>query len=126
MMQDSAITDTMTEFLSQLGFENFSWQGTPLNLSFEHSGSLQIEPTNNGLLLARLHQINEFDIPDLVPKALRLVHSDQQLPFTVQTGLKGSSHLAFVTTLSPKQLTISGLTAALDLLGFLHDQLADR
>jgi len=123
MLQDSAISDTVTEFIRQIGFGDFSWSGEPLTLSFDHTGTLHIEPTLHGLLLARFVEINEYDIINYVPKALRSVHYDQQLPLLVQTGMKGDHQLAFMTTLAPRQLTVSGLNEALSLLDHLHHQL---
>ncbi len=123
MNQAQAINNTIGEFLNQIGFADFTWQGTPLTLSFEQSGTLHLEMTKAGLLIAQLREIKEYEATDMISKALRSVHSDQALPLVVQTGMKSLNQLAFMTTLSPQQLTISGLTDAMDILNYLHQQI---
>ncbi|OZG74326.1 YopN chaperone SycN-like protein [Hahella sp. CCB-MM4] len=120
MIQAPAIGHTLNEFLYQIGFTDFTWHGAPLTLSFEHSGSLHMEMTDRGLLIAQLREINEYDSANIIAKALRLVHYDKPLPLVVQTGIKSHNQLAFITTLSPQQLSIPGLTEAVGLLEYLH------
>ncbi|MDG9672077.1 YopN chaperone SycN-like protein [Hahella sp. CR1] len=123
MMQDAAVHLTITEFLQQLGFADFIWRGEPLTLAFERSGTLMIEPHEQGLLLVRLQEISDYDCADLIPKALRAVHYDQPLPLRAHTGMKGPSQLAFIVALSRQQLSIAGLNEALGVLDYLHQQL---
>lgn len=125
MMPDVIPQETITGFLSQLGFTGFNWEGQPLTLSFEHSGLLHIEPTERGLLLARFQEINEYDMAGVIPKALRAVHADRQWPLPVQAGMRSNNKLAFLVTLAPEQLTIAALAEAMAILDALHQQLTD-
>jgi len=124
-MNDMVSRDVVNQFLRQLGIASVDWDGSPLSLSFEQLGTLRIESNTRGLTLALAKEIEEFQIGQLATKALRSIHTDQQLPFSVHAGLLGDKELMFITTLTPTELDLANLNQVLTQLDYLHDQLRD-
>jgi type III secretion system chaperone SycN len=122
-MNNIASIDVVNQFIRQLGITSLDWDGAPLTLTFDRLGILSIELSNWGLTLALANEIEEFQIGPLAIKAFRAVHTDQQLPFSVHTGLHGDRELMFITSLTPQELDLANINQALTQLDYLHNQL---
>jgi len=125
MEAHSGSHQVVAEFLRQMGIDQYQWDGVPLTLFFESLGTLHLELTDRGLVLALFRIIQEYEVTEKAAKALRSVHLDQQLPLAIHAGMNGDDQLAFIVTMPERQVTIAGLTEALTLLGYLHQKLTE-
>ena len=117
------MNDTVLEFLRHLGLAGVSWNGRSLSLQSPIGGeSLYFEQTKGGLLIAEFFEIQEHDIPEKANRALRLVHPDQQHPFSIQTGMKGDRLIAFMVVIPENVVSVSCINDAFSIFHCLKEK----
>jgi type III secretion system chaperone SycN len=129
-MSETTLVSAIDAFLKQMGLEtcsiqNTDWERQPITLEFEQLGTLHIEASKSGLLIALAKEIVTFNLGSVLRRALRSIHHKQQLPISVQAGLKGGNTLFFITELSCEKQSLSDLNEAVDLLDYLHQKVSE-
>lgn len=108
-------------FLHQLGIDTLHWDGSPLTLTFDENGTLNLDANQRGVILALTQKIDDYQLESIASKVLRAIHLDQRLPFPVQAGLKGDHYLALIIVLRDEDVDLSNVNQALSLLIHLHE-----
>jgi type III secretion system chaperone SycN len=129
-MSDTTLVSAIDALLKQMGIDPFAiqntdWEHQPLTLEFEKIGTLHIEASTSGLLIALAKEITSFNLAHVLRRALRFIHHKQQLPISVQAGLKGGNTLLFMAVLPTEKQSLSDLNETIDLLGHLHQKVSE-
>jgi type III secretion system chaperone SycN len=130
-MSDTTLISLIDSLLKQMGvdthtIQNTDWEHQPISLEFEKIGTLHIEASKSGLLIALAKEIATFNLAHVLRRALRFIHHKQQLPISVQAGLKGGNTLLFMAVLPSEKQSLSDLNETIDLLGHLHQKVSEH
>lgn len=107
----------VSEFCAQMGLPPAE---LPVVLSFERSGRLHIEE-RDGVLTALLTRRVPLHQAGVAAAALRGVHPDRGLPFTVRAAFRGEDLLVLLARLPAEQVDLPALDSLVRLLARLAD-----
>lgn len=108
----------VAEFCAQMGLPP---SGLPVVLSFERSGRLHFEE-HDGVLTALLSRSVPLHQAGVAAAALRGVHPDRGLPFTVRATFRGEDLLVLLAQLPAGQVDLPTLDSLVRLLTRLADE----
>lgn len=110
----------VAEFGRSLGIEAMrpGEDGT-VQCLFAKGDRLCLEEQGDELLIYLLREIPAH-VPEVKLRALALCRPDRQWPWPVQAGLRGADQLLFLLRLPQREVSLSSLEKALDLLVRLH------
>ena len=113
----NAIDPVVAQFCATL---NMPPQRLPLSLQFERSGRLQIDHRGNDycVLLARPAPQYQEGVAEA---ALRAVHPDRGLPFSVRAGFSGDDTLVLLARIPDREFDLPTLERLLAALTSLAD-----
>ncbi|MEJ0017905.1 MAG: hypothetical protein WDN25_15325 [Acetobacteraceae bacterium] len=93
----------------------------PLVLRFERSGELHIERQDGGIVIYLARQVPEYRT-GVAAAALRLVHPDRGLPFTVKAAFRGEETLVLLVRIAEEHVDVPMLDSVMHLLTRLADE----